>query len=169
MKIPKLLLSCVVAYAILLVLIRGLFPPQSSATLSLVGVPLLIIAAIIARDLARRSTGPTISPRNLASSRITEDPVKFLSGQIRVASGATDSYFEKIVRTRLRELMITKVALEKGSDRDMVRRLLSDPNNGPKLLGNNELYALLYGPLPSTRIRTEMINKAVEMIGAWKG
>jgi hypothetical protein len=169
MKLPKLLLWCGIAYAILLVLVRGVLPPEASPTVSLVGIPLIVIAAIIARDLARRSTSPTVAPRIPSQSGLSEDPVKFLSDQIRVAASASDSYFENIVRARLKELLITKVALEKGTDRDVTRRVLSDPRQGRAILDNEELYTVLYGPLPSSRTRTRMIEKAVDLIGAWKG
>jgi hypothetical protein len=169
MKLPKLLFWCVVAYAILLVLVRGILPPEESPTISLLGIPLIVIAAIIAGDLARRSTSPTVSSTIPSQSGLNEDPVKFLSDQIRVATSASDSYFENIVRARLKELLITKVALEKGMDREATRRVLSDPRQGREILDSEELYTVLYGPLPSRSIRTNMIRKAVSLIGAWKG
>jgi hypothetical protein len=169
MKLPRLLFWCAVAYAILLVLVRGTLPPDSAPTVSLVGIPLIVIAAIIARDLARRSTNPSVTPAIPYPSGLSDDPVRFLRDQIRIAASASDSYFENIVRARLKELLITKVALEKGMDRDATRRVLSDPRQGRELLDNDELYTVLYGPPPSKWIRIRMIEKAVDMIGAWTG
>jgi hypothetical protein len=169
MKLPKLLFWCVVAYAVLLVLLRGALSSEASPTVSLVGIPLIMIIVIIARDLARRSTSPTAAPRIPSQSGFNEDPVKFLSDQIRVAAKASDSYFENILRARLRELLIAKVALEKGLDKDVTRRVLSDPRQGRDLLDNEDLYTVLYGPLPSRQTRTRMVEKTVDLIGAWKG
>jgi len=99
---------------------------------------------------------------------VKEDPVKFLSGQIKIATKASDSYFETIVRTRLRELLITKVSLETGLEKDTTRRTLSDPEQSRELLHDDELYTILYGALPLARARTKMIEKAADLIGAWK-
>jgi hypothetical protein len=168
MKLPILLFWCGVAYAVLLVFVRGILPPESSPTVSLIGIPLIVIATIIALDLSGRLTRPTVS-RNIPSrSLLSEDPVKFSSDQIRVAARSSDSYFENMIRTRLKELLITKVALERDMDSDETRRVLSDPLQRMRIL-DDELCTVLYGPLPSRRDRTRMIGKAVDLIGAWKG
>ncbi len=158
-----------VAYCILLVLVRGTLPSESSPTLSLVGIPLVAIAVIIARDLARRATSPRITPKTSSPAGFTENPVQFLSGQIRAAAAASDSYFENVIRARLKELLTTKVALETGMERDAAGRILSDPEQGPRLLHSEELYTVLYGALPEPFAITAMIERAVDMIGAWKG
>ena len=169
MKTTRLLLWCAIAYGILLNLIRGSFPPESSPSLFLVGVPLIVIAVIIARDLSRRSTGPTVLPTIPSLSGPKEDPVRFLSGQISVAAAASDSYFENVIRARLKELLISKVAIETGMERNETRRALSDPREGPKLLEHKELYMILYGPTPKTGPdRMDMIEEAIQMIGEWK-
>src|SRR5256885_8796124 len=46
-----------------------------------------------------------------------------------VAANASNSYFENVVRARLRELLTTKVALEAGLENETVRRILSDPRD----------------------------------------
>jgi hypothetical protein len=167
MKLPKLLLWCGIAYAVLLLLVRGVFPSNSAPSLFLVGIPLIVVAAIIVRDLSRRSTNPIVTRRILNPSTFAEDPVAFMSGQIRIASNATDSYFETVVRARLKELLITKVTLKTGIDRDNVRRKLSDPTQARVILGNDELYIALYGPIPTGWNRICMIEKALDLIGAW--
>ena len=96
--------------------------------------------------------------------------MRFLSGQIKVAAESTNSYFENVLRARLRELMISKVALETGMDSGTIRRLLSDPREGRELLHDWDIYGMLYGPTPRTgTARMDMIEKAVDFIGAWKG
>jgi len=166
----RLLFWSAVAYAVLLVLIRGVFPSESTPTISLTGIPLIVIVIVIARDLARRSTSPTIRPTLPIAARFRGSPIHFLSSQIRVAANASNSYFENIVRARLRELLTTKVALEKGLEPEMVRRIMSDSIDGPRLLGDESFYRMLYGPLPQGRLaRITMIGKTIDLIGAWKG
>ena len=96
--------------------------------------------------------------------------MQFLSGQIKVAADSTNSYFENILRARLRELMISRVALETGMESGTVRRLLSDPRARRELLHDEAMYGMLYGPAPRTgAARVSMIDEAVDLIGAWKG
>jgi hypothetical protein len=98
-----------------------------------------------------------------------EDPLRFLSGQIRVAASSSDSYFDDLVRARLRELLITKVALETGEEKEAIRQALSNPKDGRRLLRNEALYSALYGHAPRLGSdRTQLISDAVDMIGAWK-
>jgi hypothetical protein len=67
-------------------------------------------------------------------------------------------------------MLTTKVALETGLDSEAVRRLLSDPKQGPALLADESLYRMLYGPPPQGGLRRiNMIGDAIDLIGAWKG
>lgn len=169
MKIWKLLFWCGIAYAIILVLVRGTLPVESSPTLFLVGLPLIVIAVIIARDLARRSTIPSLPPKVSLSVRLKEDPVRFLGSQIQVAATASDSYFDDVIRSRLKELLITKISLELGVERDLARRTLSDPKRGMMMLRNRKLYGILYGPVPQTGTeRIVMIDAAIDEIRDWQ-
>jgi hypothetical protein len=164
----RLLFGSAVAYAVLLVLVRGLFPSESTPTISLTGIPLVVIIVLIARDLARKSTSPTISKAAPTTSGFKGNPVQFLSGQFRVAASASSSYFENVVRARLKELLTVKVALETGLEKETVRRLLSDPSRGPGLLEDESLYRMLYGPAPrGGPARMNMISDAIDLIGAW--
>jgi hypothetical protein len=164
----RLLFGSAVAYAVLLVLVRGLFPSESTPTISLTGIPLVVIIVLIARDLARNSTSPTISKAAPTTSGFKGNPVQFLSGQFRVAASASNSYFENVVRVRLRELLTAKVALETGLEKEEARQLLSDPRHGPGLLEDETLYRILYGPAPKGGLaRMNMISAAIDLIGAW--
>lgn len=168
MNTIRLLFWSAIAYAVLLVLIRGIFPSESTPTISLTGIPLVVIVVMIARDLSRRSTSPTIRKATPTTARFRGSLVQFLSGQFRVAASASSSYFENVVRARLKELLTAKVALETGLERETVRKLLSDPSRGPELLKDESLYRTLYGPAPQTRIaRMNMIGDTIDMIGAW--
>jgi len=166
----RLLFWAAVAYAILLVLVRGIFPSESTPTVSLTGIPLIVIIVIIARDLARKSTSPTVRRPITTTTGFRGNPMRFLSGQFRVAATASNSYFENVVRGRLKELLVTKVALETGLENELVRRLLSAPMDGPRLLEDESLYRMLYGPTPQGGpARMSMISAAIDLIGAWKG
>jgi hypothetical protein len=166
----KLLFWSGIAYGLLLVLVRGAFPSESTPTISLTGIPLIVLVVIIARHLTRKSTTPTVSRAMARTIRIRGDSVHFISGQFRVAANASNSYFENVVRARLRELLTTKVALETGQDNETVRRILSDPREGPPLLRDESLYRMLYGPTPQIGpARISMISEAIDLIGAWKG
>lgn len=101
--------------------------------------------------------------------RLKEDPVLFLGSQIQVAATASDSYFDDVIRARLKELLITKITLEVGLERDEARRTLSDPYRGMTMLHNKKLYGILYGPVPrSGPERIAMIDAAIGMIQDWQ-
>jgi hypothetical protein len=125
---------------------------------------------MIARDLARNSTTPTVRRPIATTTGFRGNHVQFLSGQFRVAANASNSYFENVVRARLRELLTTKVSLETGLDDATVRRMLSDPIDGPRLLEDETLYRMLYGPTRQGGLaRINLIGDAIDLIGAWKG
>ena len=157
-------------YTLLLVLVRGVLPSESAPAISLTGIPLIVIVVMIARDLTRKSTSPTVRRAITTTVGFRGNPVQFLSGQFRVAANASNSYFENVVRARLRELLTTKVALEIGVENETVRRILLDPRDGPRLLEDETLYRMLYGPTPQGWLaRLNLIGDAIDLIGAWKG
>ena len=157
-------------YTLLLVLVRGVLPSESAPAISLTGIPLIVIVVMIARDLTRKSTSPTVRRAITTTVGFRGNPVQFLSGQFRVAANASNSYFENVVRARLRELLTTKVALEIGVENETVRRILLDPRDGPRLLEDETLYRMLYGPTPQAGLaRLNLIGDAIDLIGAWKG
>ncbi|TMI47121.1 hypothetical protein E6H17_06950 [Candidatus Bathyarchaeota archaeon] len=170
MSAVRLLFWSAVVYALLLVLVRGVLPSESAPAISLTGIPLIVIVVMIARDLTRKSTSPTVRRAITTTVGFRGNPVQFLSGQFRVAANASNSYFENVVRARLRELLTTKVALEIGVENETVRRILLDPRDGPRLLEDETLYRMLYGPTPQGWLaRLNLIGDAIDLIGAWKG
>lgn len=170
MSAVRLLFWSAVVYALLLVLVRGVLPSESAPAISLTGIPLIVIVVMIARDLTRKSTSPTVRRAFATTAGFRGNPVQFLSGQFRVAANASNSYFENVVRARLRELLTTKVALEIGVENETVRRILLDPRDGPRLLEDETLYRMLYGPTPQGGLaRLNLIGDAIDLIGAWKG
>lgn len=168
MNTVRLLFWSSIAYAVLLVLVRGLFPSESTPAISLTGIPLVVMIIVIARDLARKSSSPTIRKAIPTISGFKGNPVQFLGGQFRVAAAASDSYFESAVRARLKELLITKVALETGLEKETARQVLSDPRRGLGLLEDESLYRMIYGPAPrGGQARMKMISDSIDLIGAW--
>jgi hypothetical protein len=166
----RLLFWSAVAYILLLVLVRGAYPSETTAPLYLTGIPLVAIIVVMVRDLARKSTNPTAERTLATTTGFRSNPLQVFSDQFRIAARASGSYYEYVVRARLRELLITKVALETGLEIDAVRRLLIDPKRGPRLLENQPLYSILYGPIPPRgRARITTIGEAIDLIGAWKG
>ena len=169
MKTIQLIIFSAAIYGIGLVLLRGFFAADSTPRISLIAIPLMIVIIIIGRDLLRRATIPTPSHNLTVRQDHHEDPVEFLSGQIKTAATASNSYFENVVRTRLKELLIAKVALETGLSNSSVRRAFSDSRLGLKILHDPDLYWILYGPVPdSGRAKMLMVERAIDMIGAWK-
>ena len=170
MNALRLLLWSAASYGLLLVLVRGLFPSESTPAIFLAGVPLIVIVVMIVQDLAGRATSPADGKTIVTPAIFRGDPVQFLSSQFRVAARASNSYFENVVRMRLRELLTAKVAVETGLDDEIVRQLLIDPGQGLRLLRDEQLYRLLYGPTPGKGLdRIRVIGLAIDLIGAWKG
>jgi hypothetical protein len=169
MKTVRLLLWSAVAYTLVLVLTRGILPSESAPAISLTAIPLIVVVVMIVRDLADRSTTPTLNRSMIASTSFQGTHLQFLSGQFRVAASASNSYFENVVQSRLRELLTGKVVVEMGLEQEVVRRILSDPRQGARLLKDETLYRMVYGPSPQgARARMRMIGDAIDMIGAWK-
>ncbi len=164
----KLLFWTALAYTAVLIIVRGVLPSNSTPTTSLIAIPLLILAVIIIRDMALRST----SQREIVDKRSFETSkgrqVELLSHQIDVTANASASYFDDIVRARLKDLLINKASLESGLGREKVLREMSDEKKRMRFLNNDALYKLLYSPIPKKgRARIVMIREAVDLIEAW--
>ncbi len=163
-----LLFWSAIAYAVILLVIRGIFPSDSTPTTSLIAIPLIVIAITLILDLARRSTASTESVVDRAQEVFRGRQVQFLSRQIDVTAEASESYFDDVVRGRLIELLITKACLESGLERARVVQVLSDHRSGVKFLHDEALYKLLYTAAPEKgRARLEMVKAAVDRIEAW--
>ena len=169
MRTINLVFWSVVAYAVMLILIRGFLPQGSPQTISLLGIPLLVVAVFIARELTRESTTPTVGSRKPPDSTSRDDPVELLRNQLGTAVAASDSYFENGIRVRLRELLVDKMVLETGLEKEAFKQLWDDPERAQQLIQNDELYEVLRGPVPSAGAeRLKMIDRAIDMIEEWK-
>ena len=95
--------------------------------------------------------------------------VQSLTRQLEVASSASPAYFETIIRVRLRGLLVEKVSLETGVERETVKKALTDRIQGMRLLKDQRMYELLYYHLtlsPESRLR--MLREVIERIEAWR-
>jgi hypothetical protein len=103
------------------------------------------------------------------SRRLRARDVQSLTRQVEVAGTASPAYFESILRTRLRDLLVEKVSLEIGIERNVVKRTLADPILGPRLLNDPRTYKLLFYPPPSNSgSRLQMLREIIDRIEGWK-
>ncbi len=92
-----------------------------------------------------------------------------LTRQVEVAGRSSPGYFDTVLRNRLRDLLIEKVSLETGMERESVRRTLADERQGPLLLGDFALYRLLYyPPARKSEARLQMLRETIDRIESWK-
>ncbi len=95
--------------------------------------------------------------------------MQYLARQVEVAAKASPAYFESILLNRLRDLLAEKVSLETGMEKESLKRILADDRLGPRLLKDQEMYALLYYPPPrSAETRLETLRRAIDRIKRWK-
>jgi hypothetical protein len=79
------------------------------------------------------------------------------------------AYFESILLNRLRDILVEKISLETGIEKEKVRRQLADRVMGPALVRDRPLYRLLYSSTPPVgATRVKMLREAIDGIEAWK-
>ncbi len=120
-------------------------------------------------DLAGRATVPSdvlVKPR--AGRKLGWD-VQRLTRQIEVGSHASGEYYNLVLLERLRGVLVEKVCLETGMERERVKDVLKNKILGPAMLRNRELYRLLYtgAPVPGPG-RVKLLEEAMAGIEAWK-
>jgi len=165
----RLLAFASAVYVLLLVLLRSLVPEALTSTVTLLALPLVLLALILAVDLSDRATIPSETVARRDSRRLRARDVQFLTRQVEVAAKASQAYFETILRGRLRDLLVEKVSLETGMENESVKRALADRDLGPQLLKDLEFYKLLYYPPPrEAKARLQMLQETVNRIESWK-
>jgi len=165
----KLLVIVSSVYVVLLVLFRSIIPETISPTVSLLALPLILLALVLAVDLSDRATLPSRAIAQKAPRKLRARDVQFLTRQVEVAAKASPAYFETILRGRLRELLVEKVSLETGMERESVKRALADANIGPRLLKDLETYKLLYySPPRGAEARLQLLRQIIDRIEGWK-
>ena len=165
----KLVLMASGAYYAILFFASSFFPADITPPVYFLVGPLLVLVAILASDLSRRATVPTeVGVRNPPSRTLSRE-VQQLSRRIEVGASSSPSYFESLLLARLREVLVERVALETGMDRERVRELLANPRLGPGLLRNHLLHRLLYSPPPAKGpARVKLLEDVIAMTEAWK-
>ena len=157
------------AYVFFILFLRSLVPEGLTPSLSLLAIPLIVLALIIGRDLFFRSARPSKTPTHIGPQRFRARDVQLLTRQVEVALSASQAFFETILLTRLRDLFVEKVSLETGIEKEKVKRQLADGRFGLRLVGNLGLYGVLYGSPPrKAAARVKMLREAIDGIEAWK-
>jgi hypothetical protein len=163
----KLLVPASAVFVFFLIFLRSIIPEKLTPSVTLLALPLIILALIIVGDLSNRAVVPAKNPTRSKSRRIRARDVQFLSRQVEVASRSSGEFFETLL-SRLRGLIIEKVSLELGIDKERVKRQLENSRLGPVIIGQ-KLHRLLYGsPPPRGAARVKMLQEAVDGIEAWK-
>jgi hypothetical protein len=156
-------------YIFFLLSLRSLVPEEITPSVTLLALPLIVLAVILVADLSYRATVPSSTLTQSGPKRFRARDVQFLSRQVEVAAGASQAYFETILLNRLRELMIDRVSLEMGIEKETVKRELADGRFGPALVRDPILYRLLYGSRPPRgAARLKMLRETIAKIEAWK-
>jgi hypothetical protein len=155
-------------YLFLFTIFRNIVPESAIPNLSLLAIPLVVLALILTTDLRRRATAPTERGTSNKPKRIRAGDVQSLTRQLEVAANASPAYFETIIRARLRELLAQKVSLETGIEKETVKKALSDRGQGRQLLRDQKMYELLYyHPPVSSESRLRMLREIIDRIEAW--
>jgi hypothetical protein len=156
-------------YLFLFTIFRNLVPESAIPNLSLLAIPLVVLALILTTDLRRRATTPTERHTSKEPKRIRARDVQSLTRQLEVAANASPGYFETILRARLRELLAEKVSLEMGIEKETVKKALANPTQGQQLLKDQKMYELLYYHPPiGPELRLQMLREIIDRIEAWK-
>ena len=162
-----MLVAAVLYYAVLFVT-QGFLPQGFNPPLYLLAIPLIVIVAVLASNLSNRATSPS-KTKVEAPRRIQAREVQFLARQIDVGMMASPAYFDLVLLSRLREVLVEKVSLETGIEKERVRELLANPSLGPGLLREDSLYRLLYSPPPARGpTRVKLLEDAIALVEAWK-
>ncbi len=165
----KLLVLASGIYALFLVFLRSLIPATLAPPVTLLALPLVILALILVSDLSYRATAPSKSPAQRRLRRFQARDIQYLSRQVEVASAGSQAYFESILLSRLRDILVEKVSLETGIEKEKVKQELGDAVKGPVLVRSGTLYRLLYSSTPPKgAARIKMLREAVDRIEAWK-
>jgi hypothetical protein len=165
----KLLVIVSGSYVFVLVLFRSIIPETLTPTIPLLAIPLVALVMILAVDLSDRAIVPTQTRPREPPRRLRARDVQYLTRQVEVAAKASPAYFETILRSRLRDLMVEKVSLETGLEKESVKHTLADTSAGPGLLKDLETYKLLYyAPPRGAEARLQLLRQIIDRIEGWK-
>ncbi len=164
---PIIVLSAV--YLAILIAGQSLLPAAFNAPLYFLLGPLLLAVVLLIKDLSRKAAVPTENRGGKRIGRRIGWKVQTLTNQIRIAEKASLQYYDAVLVSRLREILVEKVTLETGIERERIAETLKNGALGPGLLRDGELYMLLYCATPDRgAARVRGLERAVELIEAWK-
>ena len=167
-KTLRLLIIASGIYLSLVLVLRSLIPEALTPTGSLLAFPLFVLAILLVVDLSSRATPTSEINARKTARRMRARDLQYLTRQVEVAAKASPAYFESILLNQLRDLLAEKVSLEIGMEKESLKRILADERLGPRLLRDQEIYALLYYPPPSSpKARLETLRQAIERIERW--
>ena len=156
-------------YLLLLLVLRSIVPEALAPTLPLIALPLIVLALILTLNLSDRSTARSGSKVQKLPRRMGALDVQSLTRQVEVASRSSPAYYDMVLGKRLRDLLVEKVSLETGMERELVRRTLANDKQGPRLLRDSALYKLLYyPPVRKSAARLQMLRETIDRIEGWK-
>jgi len=168
-KTLRLLVLASGIYLGLVIVLRSLIPEALTPTISLLAFPLVVLAILLVMDLSGRAIYPSEIKPKQSFRRLRARDVAYLTRQVEVAAKASPAYFETILRNRLRDLLAEKISLETGVEKESLKRILADERLGPRLLKDQETYALLYYPPPhGPEARLETLRRTIDKIEKWK-
>jgi hypothetical protein len=168
-SVLRLLVPASAVYIFFLFFLRSVIPEKLAPSIALLALPLIILALILVGDLSYRSTAPSKTPRRVRIQRFQAGDVQYLSRQVEVARVGSQAYFESILLSRLRSILVEKISLETGIEKANVRRQLTDRVMGPALVRDRSLYRLLYNSTPAVgESRVKMLREVIDGIEAWK-
>ncbi len=157
------------SYFAIIILSQSLIPREFNAPLYFLLAPLFLVVLILAKDLASRATLPSETPRRTRTGRRLGWKVQQLARQIEVGVTASGEYYEAVLLGRMREVLVEKVCLETGMEKERVRETLANKVLGPGLLRDRELYKVLYGHAPARGPeRVNALEKAARLVENWR-
>jgi len=158
-----------VLYFAVLIFARGFLPETLVVPTYFLILPFVVIVLALAIDLTGRVTTPSETVRNRPPPRKLGRGIERLTRQVEVGTSASKGYYETVLLSRLREILVEKVALESGMDRERTREVLKNKLLGPSVLRDRELYVLLYSGAPAPGPgRFADLERTVKLIEAWK-
>jgi len=156
-------------YFAVLIIARGFLSETAKVPIYFLVLPLVIIVLALGVDLAGRVTTPSETVRRAPPPRKLGRGIERLTKQLEVGASASTGYYDTVLRSRLREILVEKVALETGVERSRASQVLKNRSLGPRLLQNPELYLLLYsGAAAPGPGRIANLERTVKLIEAWK-
>ncbi len=164
----RLLIVLSALYFLVLYLVRGVLPPDRFFPIYLLAAPLFLVVLVLVTDLAGRATVPDKTSKTSKAGRKLGWDIQRLARQIEVGSRASKEYYDSVLIRRLREVLVEKISLETGMDKERIREILKDVNLGQALLRDRELYRLLYtGASVPGPARVRLLEDAIAAIEQW--